>query len=88
MKPLLRLLSCQRQIMTLAIQTGKRFPAEDSPCRCKLYNVQPYISHCSNIQTDIKKHETIAQKRNVRKETLESDTLKKAIQTISLYVYM
>jgi len=38
MKPLLRLLSCQRQ-MTLAIQTGKRFPGKSPPCRCKLYNI-------------------------------------------------
>jgi len=37
MKPLLRFLSCQRQMTTLAIQTGKRFPGESPPCRCKLY---------------------------------------------------
>jgi len=41
MKPLLRFLSCQRQMTTLAIQTGKRFPGESPPCRCKLYK---YIS--------------------------------------------
>lgn len=30
MKPLLRFLSCQRQITTLAIQTGKRFSRRES----------------------------------------------------------
>lgn len=53
MKPLLRLLSCQRQMTALAIQTGKRFPRRESSMQ--MQTIQ-YIA--------IKFHELIFKKCN------------------------
>lgn len=68
MKPLLRLLSCQRQMTALAIQTGKRFSRRESSMQMQTIQYIAIKFHELILKNAIKLHRRIWDRKTEYKE--------------------